>query len=93
MYERFWKNVDKQSNGCWRWMGFMKFGRGRIGINNRQASAHRVSWIIAHGAIPDGADIRQGENCRDYCVNPDHLQLVKTKRISAGKMHCPLCGR
>jgi HNH endonuclease len=76
--ERFWTYVDKQAAAdCWEWMGgynekgygiFAKPGGGSEG-------AHRFSYRVAHGNIPDGLSI--DHLCRNPpCVNPNHLEAV-----------------
>lgn len=59
--------------GCWLWTGsFFKYGYGRININGKHFRAHRLSWIIHKGQIPEG--MRVCHKCdTPSCVNPDHL--------------------
>jgi len=75
---RFWRFVDKLPNGCWMWCGAtMKNGYGTFSVNGRAHLAHRVSWELRHGPIPEGMQVLH--NCPDGdspdCVNPDHLFL------------------
>ena len=76
--ERFNQLVYVAPNGCWLWMG----GHGKRGyphfpLNGKTVYAHRLSWEIHKGTIPDGLDVCH--NCPDgdnpSCVNPDHLFL------------------
>ena len=72
--ERFWKKVDKDvSGGCWEWRGCMhNNGYGLAVINNTSYRAHRLSYMIDKGAIPEGLYLMHGcDNKR--CVNPAHL--------------------
>lgn len=79
--ERFWEQVNPEPNsGCWLWDGpFISFGYGHIaertGRNQKRTlKAHRVSWEIHHGPIPDGLCVLH--KCdTPACVNPDHLIL------------------
>src|SRR6266567_1582450 len=74
--QRFWPKVRKTST-CWLWTGMKhyKFGYGffQVGIGDRQL-AHRISWKIHNGPIPDGLYVLH--KCdTPPCVNPDHLFL------------------
>lgn len=79
--ERFWPRVEKRANGkrCWRWVGgHSGNGRGYMGVkvNGRvkQVAAHRVSWELHSGPIPDNLDVLHHCDVLD-CVRPDHLYL------------------
>jgi hypothetical protein len=73
MEERFWSKVDK-SGDCWLWTDHLTpSGYGGFWDGTRSARAHRVSWILTNGAIPEGQIVRH--KCRNKCVNPTHLEL------------------
>lgn len=73
----FWKKVD-QSGDCWIWTGGKnEKGYGHFNVRRKYCAAHRFSWILNKGAIPEGLhvlhDCPGGDN--PSCVNPDHLWL------------------
>jgi hypothetical protein len=67
--------------GCWIWMASMieSVGYGRFGMpGNTVDYAHRASWRIFRGPIPDG--IYVCHHCDiGLCVNPYHLFLGTAK--------------
>ncbi len=71
------KYMPEPNSGCWLWMGAKSpSGYGKICLGSRvedgTARAHRVSWELYKGPIPNGALICH--HCDvPLCVNPDHL--------------------
>lgn len=87
--ERLWEKVQK-SEGCWLWTGFRdRMGYGRLNIRGIPVLAHRVTYELVNGAIPDGLEM--DHLCRvPACVNPSHLEAVtrsvNARRGTAGKV-------
>jgi len=69
------KWVDVLPSGCRIWLGHVcGDGYGQFHVRRQKQKAHRVSWVIANGPLPDGLHVlhRCDVPC---CVNPDHLFL------------------
>jgi len=74
--KRFWKYVTSGPfDECWIWQGGVNTsGYGIMRAGGRSEGAHRVSWEIHFGPIPDGLQCLHRCDVRN-CVNPYHLFL------------------
>lgn len=75
--KRFWSKVNcgGSPDVCWEWTRCKaSSGYGQIRINGKARYAHRVSWALVNGAIPDGQWVLH--RCDNPgCCNPNHLFL------------------
>ena len=79
MEDRFWSKVDKNFLGCWYWVASVNDrGYGTFQVFKRPKKAHRVSYEMFKGKIPDGLELDHLCRVRN-CVNPDHLEAVTHK--------------
>lgn len=91
--------VPEPNTGCWFWVRAINhFGYGRVTVGARQTMAHRLSYELLRGPVPDGLCL--DHLCRQRsCVNPDHLEAVTMRenllrgdtlnRRNASRTHCP----
>lgn len=73
--QRFWAKVNK-TPGCWLWTAATSKGYGSFGMpDRRQRLAHRLSYELLVGPIPEGLVLDHLCRVRN-CVNPAHLEPV-----------------
>lgn len=100
--EDFWQKVEK-TDTCWNWKACKdRYGYGRLGHHGTSVLAHRISYELIKGMIPNGLTI--DHLCKNRaCVNPDHMEVVtnevnvqRGESYQAKQTHCkrghPLSG-
>ena len=102
-YNNFLKKINKLGDDeCWPWVASLsKGGYGNYAIysegERKNTTAHRISYLLFVGVIPDGHHI--DHLCRNRsCTNPKHLEAVTQKENilrgvgvtarNAQKTHC-----
>lgn len=72
-------NIVVDDNGCWIWQGNVSGpGYGTLNLAGKSRLAHRISYELFIGHIPEGLDL--DHLCRvRRCINPNHLEPVTRK--------------
>ncbi len=94
---RFWRKVDKRGpDECWEWTGAKRqrgYGSFKGPVRNgvrlepgpAVLTAHRVSYVLAHGPVPNGLLVLH--RCDNPpCCNPAHLWLGTDAENARDKM-------
>lgn len=86
--------------GCHLWTGGRSTsGYGRVSINRRMVSVHRVRYEREIGPVPEGMDLDHFVCENRGCCNPQHVRpatrrenLLRGRGVvaeNASKTHCP----
>lgn len=74
MIERFLDKVEITED-CWLWRASMRNQYGGFDVDGKTRAAHRVSYELFVGPVPDGLQLDH-LCCNKSCVNPAHLEPV-----------------
>lgn len=98
--KRIMGKVDQSDSGCWLWKGFRSYlGYGQITVQGKTWPAHRLTYTLFKGEIPEG--MQACHTCDNPpCCNPDHIFLgtasdnsrdsqSKGRHYTSAKTECP----
>ncbi len=97
--QRFWSKVEMiPFHSCWEWTGDMNKAHGKNYGRFNMKKAHRISYELTYGKIPDGLFVLH--KCDNPpCVRPEHLflgthldnmrdKVLKGRDHNKSKTHC-----
>lgn len=99
--ERFWERVDKNGpNGCWIFRARLTncgychhyLSGSRKRGDYKEQLAHRYSWELHNGPIPDGLVIDHLCRVRN-CVNPAHMRVVTFRQNTLENNTSPIAAK
>ncbi|AHI60211.1 HNH endonuclease [Erwinia phage Ea35-70] len=66
-------HVYSERDSCFTWRGMVdNYGYGKIKVKSRLVGAHKLSYLLFKGDIPEGMVVRH--TCDNpVCINPSHL--------------------
>ncbi len=96
--DRLLAKIFVQPDGCWTWQGAAQpSGYGQLWNGTRPEQAHRLSYKLFCGPIPENVEVDHVCRVRG-CVNPQHLRLLSHRdnmlvgetgpARNAAKTHC-----
>lgn len=92
----FWAKVDRTGgdDACWPWLASLNnSGYGHFKVKSKIPGAHRVSYTLLVGDIPQGLQL--DHLCKNRkCVNPAHLEPVTQRENTLrGESFSAVCAR
>lgn len=90
---RLKKFVEIGDSGCWQWTGYRdRNGYGCVTMAGKRWFAHRASYSLVVGPIPDGKVLHH--HCRNpSCANPLHLECITAIENTLRNVSPPSCNR
>ena len=74
------KSIPEPNTGCWLWIGaILNSGYGKVQCLGKLIPAHRASYLLFRGEIPDGMYVCHRCHLK-LCVNPDHLYVASNSQ-------------
>lgn len=90
LIERLEVHIFYAPDGCHYWTSRDRKGYGSLSIKHKDVYAHRLSYTVHKGEIPNGMHVLH--TCDNpLCVNPDHLFLGTNNDNIADKVRKGRC--
>lgn len=86
-FARFNSKYEVSDNGCWLWTAAssgLALNYGKFWLNGKYDKAHRASYILHKGDIPQGLWVLHKCDTPE-CVNPEHL-FIGTRQDNVNDM-------